>query len=257
MLLCLHIFGKKSESAAVILYLGHGLSIPDRENLEGAVSSLFLMLFVLPSAIGVKSWGADSPGHGNGVWWTEHWAGGLGLPGRTGHHFLVANRSIPLLLGKMKLCKACSLKNVNAQVPQLSTCWNILCPSKSCQFSLASSNMCLWSLLPPRYIPVHIIHGNREHRAPPRSWVWLRLPAWQSDWWISVEMSRLWALQAFHSIPRARVLLKWRPGVGYTCRLIAPAPWDVTLYWKLCLRSNWLTAKHMGKNGRDWCFAVL
>lgn len=35
------------------------------------------------------------------------------------------------------------------------------------------------------------------------------------------------------------VLLMERAGVGYTCRLIAPASReDVTLYSKLCLRSN-------------------
>lgn len=35
------------------------------------------MLSVLSSAIGVKFWGVDSPGHGNEVWWPgpawEHW----------------------------------------------------------------------------------------------------------------------------------------------------------------------------------------
>lgn len=70
----------------------------------------------------------------------------------------------------MRLCKACSLKNINVQVPQLSTCWNILCSSKSCQFSLAwheAAVYCfpetwLWRLPPPRYISAHVIHANTE-----------------------------------------------------------------------------------------------
>lgn len=102
---------------------------------------------------------------------TEHWGRGLGLAGRAGYHFLAANWTFPLLLGKTRLCKACSLKNRSVQVPQLSSCWNIQYLSKSCQFSLAwhaaaaslfSSNMCLWRLPPPRYIPAHVIHGNTE-----------------------------------------------------------------------------------------------
>lgn len=63
MLLCLQISGKnKSTSVSQHVCLGHKSSIPCREDLEGGVSSLFFMLSVLLSPIGLKSRGADSPG---------------------------------------------------------------------------------------------------------------------------------------------------------------------------------------------------
>lgn len=58
------------EPAAVILCLGHVSSITNTEDLEGAVSCLFLVMSGLLSPMGVGSWGADVPGHGDEVWWS-------------------------------------------------------------------------------------------------------------------------------------------------------------------------------------------
>jgi len=58
----------KHEPAAVILCLGHGLSIADIQGLEGPASCLLLMVSGLPSPKGLGCRGADSPGCGDEVW---------------------------------------------------------------------------------------------------------------------------------------------------------------------------------------------